>query len=141
MRSMMPDRLAPVRIGARPEGLLERIGVLLNKVPIPIGEAMYSMPIARSLQVAQRTGMLAALAEGPREPSELAEHLGLQPAGTRRVLDVVASLGHLRVLPDGRYEMTASGRPWLDPASDTYLGDFLADPYHYWDWSGGLADL
>ena len=138
---MMPDRLALVRIGARPEGLLERIGVLLNKVPIPIGEAMYSMPVARSLQVAQRTGMLAALAEGPREPSELAEHLGLQPAGTRRVLDVVASLGHVRVRPDGSYEMTASGRPWLDPASDTYLGDFLADTYHYWDWYGGLEDL
>jgi SAM-dependent methyltransferase len=122
MPSMMADRLAPMRIGARPEGLLERIGLLFNKVPTPIGEAMYSMPIARSLQVAQRTGMLAALAEGPRDPTELAEHLGLQPTGTRRVLDVVASLGHLKVGPDGRYEMTASGRPWLDPSSETYLG-------------------
>ena len=36
------------------------------------------MPVARSLQVAQSTGMLAALAEGPREPTELAEHLGLR---------------------------------------------------------------
>ncbi|MDX6590768.1 MAG: hypothetical protein QOI84_2042 [Solirubrobacterales bacterium] len=138
---MMPDTLAPMRIGARPDGLLERIGVLFNRVPVPIGEAMYSMPMARSLQVAQRTGMLAALAEGPRDPAELAEHLGLQPTGTRRVLDVVASLGHLKVGADGRYEMTASGRPWLDPASDTYLGDFLADTYHYWDWYAGLEDL
>lgn len=65
-----------MRIGAIPDGLLERIGLLLNKVPTPIGEAMYSMPVARSPQVAQRTGMLAALAEGPREPAKLAEHLG-----------------------------------------------------------------
>ena len=57
------------------------------------------MPIARSLQVAQRTGMLAALAEGPREPGELAEHLGLQQAGTDRVLDVIASLGHVSSCP------------------------------------------
>jgi SAM-dependent methyltransferase len=130
-----------MRIGAKPDGLLERLGLLLGKLPTPIGEAMYSMPVARSLQVAQRTGMLAALAEGPREPDELAEHLGLQPTPTRRVLDVIASLGHLRLRTDGRYEMTKRARAWLDPASETYLGDFLADTAHYWDWYGGLEDL
>src|SRR4051794_15973028 len=95
-----------MRIGAVPDGLLERLGLLFNRLPTPIGEAMYSMPVARSLQIAQRTGMLTALAEGPREPAELAEHLGLQPTATARVLDVIASLGHLKLRSDGRYEMT-----------------------------------
>jgi SAM-dependent methyltransferase len=130
-----------MRIAAVPDGPVERLGLLLNKLPTPIGEAMYSMPIARSLQVAQKTGILAALAEGPREPAELAEHLGLQETGTARVLDVIASLGHVRQRPDGRYEMTKSGRPWLDPRSDTYLGDFLADTAYYWDWYARLEDL
>lgn len=130
-----------MRLGAIPDSLIERIGLLLGRVPTPIGEAMYSMPVARSLQVAQRTGILGALAEGPREPGELAEHLGLQETGTVRVLDVIATLGHVRENPDGRYEMTASGRRWLDPRSDTYLGDFLADTAEYWDWYAGLEDL
>jgi 2-polyprenyl-3-methyl-5-hydroxy-6-metoxy-1,4-benzoquinol methylase len=130
-----------MRIGAKPDNLTERIGLLLGKVPTPIGEAMYAMPAARSLQVAQLTGMLGALAEGPREPGELAEHLGLQRTGTVRVLDVIASLGHVRQNPDGTYELTKSGRTWLDPHSDTYLGDFLADTAHYWDWYAGLEDL
>ena len=95
-----------MRIAAVPDGPMERLALLLNQLPTPIGEAMYSMPVARSLQVAQRTGMLAALAEGPREPAELAEHLGLQPKGTERVLDVICSLGHLKLRSDGRYEMT-----------------------------------
>ena len=138
---MIADSLRTMRIAAVPDGVVERLGLLLNKLPTPIGEAMYSMPVARSLQVAQRTGILGALAEGPRDPAELAEHLGLQATGTARVLDVIASLGHLKQLPDGRYEMTASGRPWLDPRSDTYLGDFLADTAHYWDWYAGLEDL
>jgi 2-polyprenyl-3-methyl-5-hydroxy-6-metoxy-1,4-benzoquinol methylase len=138
---MIADRLQTMRIAAVPDGVVERLGLLLNKLPTPIGEAMYSMPVARSLQVAQRTGILGALAEGPRDPAELAEHLGLQATGTARVLDVIASLGHVKQLPDGRYEMTASGRPWLDPRSDTYLGDFLADTAHYWDWYAGLEDL
>ena len=130
-----------MRIAAVPDGPVERLGLLLGKLPRPIGEAMFAMPVARCLQVAQRTGILAALAEGPREPGELAEHLGLQEAGTTRVLDVIATLGHVRQNPDGRYEMTKSGRPWLDPSSDTYLGDFLADTAYYWDWYAGLEDL
>jgi SAM-dependent methyltransferase len=138
---MIADRLESMRLAAVPEGLIERIALRLNKLPTPIGEAMYSMPLARSLQVAQRTGILAALAEGPREPAELAEHLGLQKTGTVRVLDVIASLGHVRERADGRYEMTSTGRPWLDPRSDTYLGDFLADTANYWDWYAGLEDL
>jgi SAM-dependent methyltransferase len=130
-----------MRLGAIPDSFVERLGLLLGKVPTPIGEAMYSMPVARSLQVAQRTGILGALAEGPRDPAELAEHLGLQAKGTERVLDVIATLGHVKQNPDGRYEMTKSGRTWLDPRSDTYLGDFLADTYEYWDWYAGLEDL
>jgi hypothetical protein len=130
-----------MRVTAAPDGLIERIGLLANQIPTPIGEAMLAMPVARSLQVAQRTGMLTALAEGPREPAELAEHLGLQAQGTERVLDVVASLGHIQMRPDGRYEMTSRARRWLDPASDRYLGDFLADTAEYWSWWQGLEDL
>jgi SAM-dependent methyltransferase len=110
-----------MRLGPIPDGLIERIGLLLGKVPTPVGEALYSMPVARSLQVAQRTGILGALAEGPRDPTELAEHLGLQATGTIRVLDVIATLGHVKQNPDGRYEMTKHGRTWLDPRSDTYI--------------------
>ncbi len=80
---------------------MERLGLLFGKVPTPIGEAMFAMPVARSLQVAQRTGILGALAEGPRDPTELAEHLGLQPTGTSRVLDVIATLEHVKQNPTG----------------------------------------
>jgi hypothetical protein len=130
-----------MRITAVPDNLTERVGLMLNRVPTPIGEAMFSMPIARSLQVAQRTGMLTALAEGPREPTELAEHLGLRPEGTRRVLDVIASLGHLELRADGRYEMSSRARRWLDPHSEHYVGDFLEDTGEYWEWWGNLEDL
>jgi len=141
MPPMMADRVLAMRIAAVPDGLLERLALLTGQLPTPIGEAMYAMPVARSLQVAQRTGMLSALAEGPREPNELAEHLGLRPQATARVLDVISSLGHLKLRADGRYEMTKQARAWLDPRSDTYLGDFLADTAHYWEWYAGLEDL
>jgi len=130
-----------VRIAARPDGFAERIGLMLNRLPTPIGEAMFAMPVARALQVAQRTGMLGALAEDARDPVELAEHLGLQPTATELVLDVIASLGHVELRPDGRYAMSERARRWLDPHSDHYLGDFLADTGEYWEWWAGLEDL
>jgi O-methyltransferase domain len=130
-----------MRIAARPDGLTERIGLMLNRLPTPIGEAMFAMPVARALQVAQRTGMLAALAEDARDPVELAEHLGLQPTATELVLDVIASIGHVELRPDGRYAMSERARRWLDPHSDHYVGDFLADTGEYWEWWGGLEDL
>lgn len=130
-----------MRIAATPDGIAERIGLMLNRLPTPIGEAMFAMPVARSLQVAQSTGMLAALAEDARDPVELAEHLGLQPTATKLVLDVIASLGHLELRADGRYEMSDRARRWLDPRSDHYLGDFLADTGEYWEWWGRLEDL
>jgi len=57
------------------------------------------------------------------------------------VLDVIASLGHLEIRADGRYEMSERARRWLDPGSDHYLGDFLADTAEYWQWWQGLEDL
>jgi hypothetical protein len=134
-------RLAAMRIGAKPEGVLERLGVLANRVPLPLGEALLGMPVSRTLQIAQTTGLFGALAEDAREPGELAEHLGLQPTPTRLVLDVIASLGYVELRADGRYEMTSRARRWLDPRSDHYVGDFIADTDHYWEWYGGLEDV
>jgi ubiquinone/menaquinone biosynthesis C-methylase UbiE len=91
--------------------------------------------------VAQTTGVLAALAEDAREPDELAEHLGLQPTATRLLLDVIVSLGHVEQRADGRYAMTSRARRWLDPRSDSYVGDFLGDTANYWAWYQGLEGL
>jgi hypothetical protein len=129
-----------MRIGAKPDGAVERLGLLLNEVPVPVGEALYGMPVSRSLQVAQRTGMLEALAEGPQTADQLAARLELQPTATGLVLDVLASMGHVRYR-DERYELSPRGRRWLAPDSKRYVGDFLADTANYWEFWGRLEEL
>ncbi|HYU61134.1 MAG TPA: class I SAM-dependent methyltransferase [Solirubrobacterales bacterium] len=130
-----------MRVGAKPDGLTERIGLLANLLPTAIGESMFAMPVARSLQVAQRTGMFAALAERPHTADQLARRLDLQPAPTALVLDVLVSLGHVKLDGEERYELAPRARRWLEPGGDRYVGDFLADNYHYWEWWGGLERL
>jgi O-methyltransferase domain len=130
-----------MRVGAKPDGAVERVGLALNLIPTPVGEALFGMPMSRSLQIAQRTGMLSALAERPHTAEELAQRLELKPTGTRLVLDVVASMGHVTVDREGNYELSSRGRKWLAPDSDDYTGDFVADTDNYWESWAGLEDL
>ena len=129
-----------MRIGPVYESLTERLGALLNMVPVPVGLSMYGMPIARTLQVAQRLGIFAELAKGPASGAQLADRLGLREQGTKLLLDSLCVNGVLRVRSE-RYELTRRSRKWLDPASDSYLGGFIADNYHYWNWWEGLEEL
>lgn len=102
---------------------------------------MFGMPVARSLQVAQSTGMLSRLAEGPLTAPELAQELGLQPQGTALVLDVLTVIGVLKPGSGGRYSMATRAAKWLAPGSDSYIGDFLADTASYWEWWQQLEGL
>lgn len=129
-----------MRIGVRYDDLKERVGGVLNLVPEPIGMSMLAMPVARSLQVAQSTGMLSRLAAGPASSQELAQRLGLREQGTLRVLEVLTVAGILK-LGGERFEIAPRQRKWLDPESATYVGDFLADNIHYWEWWQDLEGL
>jgi SAM-dependent methyltransferase len=120
---------------------MERVGAALNHVPVPIGMSMFGMPMARSLQVAQSTGMLSRLAAGPATASQLAEELELRAQGTALVLDVLAVAGVLEAGPGGRYSMSRRSAKWLDPKSSSYVGDFLADNANYWEWYQHLEGL
>jgi hypothetical protein len=129
-----------MRLGVRYDGLVERLGALLNKVPVPAGYAMFGMPTARALQVAQRTGVFAALAGGPAGAPELAERLGLREQGVALLCDTLCTAGVLRVRSE-RYALRPRAARWLDPESPTYVGGFLADTAHYWEWWAGLEGL
>lgn len=130
-----------MRLGVRYEGVVERIGALVNRVPVPVGLSMFGMPIARATQVAQTTGVFAELARGPATAPELAARLGLREEGTKLLCDALAAGGLLRARRGGRYELPRRAAKWLAPASASYVGDFLADTDHYWAWWAGLEDL
>jgi hypothetical protein len=130
-----------MRLGIRYDSVIERIGALANMVPIPVGLAMLGMPVSRSLQVAQSLGVFEQLERGPASAAEIATRLGLREQGTRRLLDVLVASGQLRLGRDERYSVGRRAAKWLNPASPSYVGDFLADTQHYWPWWAGLEAL
>ncbi len=130
-----------MRLGVKYDGIAERVGAALNLVPVPIGLSMFAMPIARSLQVAQQTGVLGELAAGPASAAAIATKLGLRQQGTALLLDVLTVSGMASLGSDGRYALDSRAAKWLAPDSENYVGDFLADTYYYWEWWAGLEDL
>ena len=131
-----------VRLGVKYDGIAERIGAALNLVPVPIGLSMFGMPIARSLQVAQRTGVLGLLAESPASAPEVAIETRAARAGDGAAAGCADCVG--RGVAAGRRALLRSTRA---PPSGCgriprhYVGDFLADTSHYWEWWAGLEDL
>ena len=130
-----------MRVAPRYQGIVERIGALFNLVPVPVGLSMFGMPIARSIQTAQRLGVFRELVRGPATAGELSERLGLREQGTGLLLDTLCAAGQVRLRSGERYELTRRGHKWLDPASKTYVGGFLEDTWHYWDWWRELEPL
>ena len=130
-----------MRVGPRYQGVVERIGALLNMLPVPAGLSMFSMPVARALQLAQRAGVFRELVRGPATAAELSERLGLREEGTRLVLDTLCAAGVLKLRSGERYELPKRSRKWLDPDSKTHVGGFLADTWEYWDWWAQLEPL
>lgn len=130
-----------MRIGVKYDGAAERVGALINRVPVPIGLSLYGMPTARAMQAAQRLGLFRELAAGPATAGELAQKLGLRDEGTKLLLDSLCVIGVVGSKSGDRYELPARSRKWLDPSSDSYVGGFIADTHNYWSWWEGLEDL
>jgi ubiquinone/menaquinone biosynthesis C-methylase UbiE len=122
------------------DNLLERVALLMNLAPVPVGEMMFAMPLARSLVAGVRVGIFERLARGPATADELARELQLTPAGTGLLLEALAVAGHVTRNGEG-YSISDRARRWLDPASDTYVGTFIAHGSDFWRWWGELEEV
>jgi SAM-dependent methyltransferase len=126
-----------VRLIPAGDDLLERLAIALNLAPLPGAHAMFGMPAARTVVVAQRVGLLGRLAERRWGSSELAAELELTEPGTRLLLDCLVAGGHVAER-DGRYGLSRQARRWLDPRSQRYVGTWLDHAADYWEWYGDL---
>jgi len=127
-------------LGAKPEGLLERIGLWLGMVPVPVGFALFGMTSSRGVMAGVRLGLFAELARQALPPAELATRLKLDPPGTERLLELLEGLELLQ-RRGGAFTLTRSARRWLDPASRHYVGGFIDFNYAQWDWWSKLEEM
>src|SRR5204863_9794165 len=101
-----------MRLAPRPENATERLALLLNLAPVPVGRALFGMASARALLVAARIGVFAILARGAADPEAVAAATGITPAGARLLLEVLVVDGALARDGD-RYALGQDARAWL----------------------------
>jgi hypothetical protein len=92
----------------------------------------HALAVARTLAVAARTGVFAALADGPVDADQLAASLSLQAEPLRMMLDVLVGDGLLEYLCP-HYTLSVGARRWLDPESPTAITTLLSHLLDYWD--------
>jgi SAM-dependent methyltransferase len=127
-----------VGIAERAGLALSTIGLTLPPVPQPFYEAYMAPIAARALIAATRLGLIAALAEHPASPTELAGSLGLDEETVELVLCALLNLGYTRRHRDGRYALRGTARRWLTPGTwDAVIGGLAPDG---WDLIGHLDE-
>ncbi len=98
-----------MNVGIIPERLLERVGLRLGLVPVPIVDLLCGPLKARLLMTAVNLRVFEALREAPRTAAELSEALNLDPAGLEMLL---RSLAHVQYLERRRgcYRLSSLAR-------------------------------
>ncbi|GAC1438178.1 MAG: hypothetical protein NVSMB51_13640 [Solirubrobacteraceae bacterium] len=129
-----------MRIAFAGDDLWERTALRTNQAPFPAAYALYPMPAARALQVAQRLGLLPRLAREGASAAALAAEFSLQEAGVRLLLDCLVAVEILGLRAE-RYELTPRARPWLDPRSPRSIATWIDHTYDYWEWFGDLESI
>ena len=124
----------------KPGNPTEFAALRLNLAPVPVGEVMYALPLARTVMAGVRLGVFRRLARGDASVEELADELDLTQEGARLLLLGLESVGHVE-RSDGRFAMSKRARRWLDPDSDSYVGTFIEHSYDYWEWWERFEDL
>jgi 2-polyprenyl-3-methyl-5-hydroxy-6-metoxy-1,4-benzoquinol methylase len=126
-----------MRIGLRPDNLLERTALALGLVPTPFGDTLPTLLLARSVMAATRAGLFEALAGGPLTGPEIAARCGTHPGATQTFLDMLVSARYLRT--EGmRYRLTPVVRRWLLRDSPQSLYDNILYRFLEWDWIARL---
>jgi SAM-dependent methyltransferase len=115
------------------EGLVEHLALWGNLGPVPVAEVMFGMGMSRALMAGVRLGLFAALSNGDATAETIADVRRLDAVGATHLLDCLCVLGHVQ-RSRANYRISPRARRWLDPASPTYIGDFIEFNYDQWEW-------
>jgi len=135
-----PKKEAAMRLSVVPDGILERVAMLLRLVPEPLVQTSWGMGMARCIIAGTRLGLFDALGnDGAMSARELAETLECSLAGTETLLNALNGGGYLEHR-EGKYSNRPVASKWLVKSSKSSLYDgilFLGD---LWDLFSNLED-
>jgi C-methyltransferase len=125
------------RIGERLRHYLYRLHQRSAPAPVVMLEMIMAAWVSQAIQVAAELGIADALADHPLPLDDLANRVGADPDGLRRLMRALISRGIFRQRRDGHYELTALADPLRSDAPFSMQGyaRFVGSPQHREHWS------
>lgn len=131
-----------MRVGSRPETLVERLAGGLGLLPLPLLDTLPAMLQARSLIAASELGLFDALHGGPLAASRLATACGASPRGVALLCEALVGCGYLEraaATADGpAYDLAAVSRRFLLSSAAQSLHDSTIYRRLEWEWVAKL---
>jgi len=129
-----------VKLAVVPETLLERLGLWLGLVPVPLFETHVSATLARVVMAGVELGVFECLDAAPLALACIAERCKCDPGAMRLLLEALVACGYLTVT-HGCYALCAKSRTWLLAASAHSVRDKILLQGIEWGWLTHLEDF
>ena len=120
-----------MKVGAIPDGLIEKLLLKSNQIPTPLVETLSAMMNAKAILAANELGLFNALSERSLTTRVLAKRLGTSLRGMNDLTDALAASGYLSRESD-RVALTDMSRKWLVRSSPSYIGNMLEHVNDLW---------
>jgi SAM-dependent methyltransferase len=128
-----------MRLGARPESLLERVGLLSGLPPPGIFESWFGIMLARAVMAGTKLEVFETLSAGPLRAGEVAARCGTDPPATEKLLNALVGVGCLSSR-GGRYGLKRVMRAWILRDGKYSFRDQILLHYLEWGWWSHCED-
>lgn len=127
-----------MKIGAIPEGMLETVALATGLAPVPVLDTLAAAGLARTLMVASKIGVFAALADGPRTAQAVAHACQSDARATAMLLDALVGADYVRrragKFEPPEFELASVARTWLVPDARRSLHEHMLLMEIVWHW-------
>lgn len=120
-----------MKIGIKPEGILERVGLVAGVVPTPMLDTL-SIMFARTIMTATKLEIFEAMKDGPQTAEEVTRRCGTNLFATRKLLVALTGAEYLRY-DKGRFSLAPVARKWLLKDTKGSVRDAVLFRYFVWD--------
>ena len=128
-----------MKLKIQPEGLLERMALLLNLAPTPLVDTQVAFNAARAIMAAADVGLFEALGKDRKTVEQITGTTHTDPAATKNLLDCLVGIGYLH-WSDGNYSLRPKYYKWLLKEYPSNLIGKLRFQLIEWNWMGKLEE-
>ena len=128
-----------MKLKIQPEGLLERMALLLNLAPTPLVDTQVAFNAARAIMAGADVGLFDAIGKNSKTAEQIVESIHTDLAATKNLLNCLVGIGYLR-WNNENYSLKPKYYKWLLKEYSSNLTGKLRFQLIEWNWMANLEE-